>query len=248
MKLTIAAALALSASGALAQIWVEAGDAPSGVPAHQVTAGLGPLLEIHGTLGMTSPVDHVDTYCFEIVSTTAFYATTKVSAGGLAIDPLGAPFDTRLWIWSMAGGLLVGNDDNAGAPDPFASTVSDASTFALWTGTFGTAGAPAPTAIPGILAPGMYMISISYFPNDPEDAALTDLASLGAPFTGLHGPSPGAGPFDHWESDLSPAAAPAATYEIAFGGAGYCAVPEPATIAALGLGALGLLVSRRRRK
>jgi hypothetical protein len=153
-----------------------------------------------------------------------------------------------MWLWDAGGGFLLGNDDNAGAPDALASTISDPSTFAIWTGTFGLAGAPAPTALPVVLTPGMYMISISNFPNDPEDAALTDLATLGAPFTGLHGASPGVGPFDHWESDTAPVPIPPAIYEIAFGGAGYCAVPEPATIVALGLGAGGLLVSRLRRK
>jgi hypothetical protein len=40
---------------------------------------------------------------------------------------------------------------------------------------------------------------------------------------------------------------PPSTYEIAFSGATYCAVPEPATFVAIGIGLAGLALARRRK-
>jgi hypothetical protein len=240
MRKFLIIAFALAATSAFAQVWVETGDAPSGVPAHQNTVGVGALSTIRGNLFRANG-DHVDTYCINIVSRSLFYATTLNFYGGSATSASGANQDTRLWLWNMNGGVQLGNDDVNGLAntDQFASLVSDPTTFGGLTG-----GELVNATASGIvLNPGTYLLSISIFSNDPDDAGGIDLVNLGADFDALHGPNPAAGAFDHWEN---PASTTDVAYSIALRGTEYCAVPEPASMIALGLGAAALL--RRRRK
>lgn len=243
MKQLLVIAFAFASTAALAQVWTELGDAPEGVPAHQETMGVGALTLIEGGISRGTG-DHTDTYCITITDPGTFFASTKISMGGYALTATGGFGDTRMWLWNMNGGLLLANDDHAGGTDGLKSTITDPSTFVATTGAFGTAGTVAATATPISLTPGQYLLSISYFPNDPDDAVGVDQATIGSPFTALHGKNPASGAFDHWENA---AGTTAWTYGIALRGASYCVVPEPATIVALGIGALGLLVARRRK-
>jgi hypothetical protein len=232
-------ALACTAAGAYAQSWAEVGDAPDGVPGHQNTVGAGALTNIRGVLNRAGG-DHVDTYCIEIVSRSLFYATTKIGLGGSAVLSTGGNADTRLWLWNMNGGGLVGNDDiNAFGTDTLASLISDPSTF----GAFSGGEVVNATASAVVLNPGTYLLSISEFANDPKDAGNVDLFNLGSDFDALHGVNPQAGGFDHWENTTDSSVI---TYSIALQGTEFCAVPEPGSMIALGLGAVALL--RRRKK
>lgn len=231
-------ALAASAS---AQVWAEVGDAPQGVPANQATVGVGPLTAITGVIDRPAG-DHTDTYCITVTDVSLFYATTKIFYGGSAVDTAGANADTRLWIWDLAGNELLGNDDiNAaalGTSDNFASLVSDPSTFPGFSGgelVNGTA-----TGI-SLTNGSRYLLSISEFANDPDDAGGVDLINLGADFDALHGPNPSAGSFAAWENAAD---STKFTYKIALAGATFCEVPEPASLSLLALG--GLLALRRR--
>jgi hypothetical protein len=84
--------------------WVEVGDAPEGVPAHQDTVGVGPLVLISGSLdSFDFAVDHVDTYAIIITDPDNFWASTTPALGGSAS---GGSEDTRLWLWTVDGQRL----------------------------------------------------------------------------------------------------------------------------------------------
>jgi len=219
--------MGLAGATASAQVWAEAGDAPDGPIPFQDTVGVGPLSLIRGAIDRPGG-DHVDTYCITITDPAVFMASTATAFGG------STAFDSRLWLWNANGGLVVANDD---VPGSLASLVSDPSTYTALTG-----GVVAPTAVFSI-TPGRYLLSISSFANDPEDAALVDLASLGSDFDALHGPSPTAGPFDHWENFSD---SDAGLYEIALRGATFCNVPTTGVAGLLGMG-LAVVGVRRRR-
>ncbi len=207
---------------AAAGTWVEAGDAGDGLidPAQTVT-GSGPLTAITGSTD-SGAGDHTDAYLIRITDPAAFYATTDETFDATAF----ADFDTRLWLFDTSGNPIVGNDDHPGG-SPFHSLITDA---ASWPGPGAVNDSPPP------ITPGDYILIISGFSNDPEDAAGNDLISL-SDFSALNGPNPAAGAFDHWDN-TSPASG---NYTIALGGAEF--VPEPASLALLALGALAL---RRR--
>jgi hypothetical protein len=88
---------------------------------------------------------------------------------------------------------------------------------------------------------GFYMIGITGYNGDPVSAG--GLIWNNSPFGTERAPDgPGAGgPLVGWQGSSG-----TGTYDILLNGATFCAVPEPGTMAALGLGALALL--RRRRK
>jgi hypothetical protein len=220
--------------------WVESGDAPDGVPGHQSTVGLGPLTFISGVLNRPGG-DHVDTYCITVSNVAQFYATTKIFFGGSATNQGGLNEDTRLWLWDLNGNVLLGNDDvNTAAlgTDTLASFLSDPSTFAAFT--LGELVNPSAAGV-ALVAGQQYLLSISEFSNDPDDAAGVDQVSLGADFDALHGKNVASGAFHHWENLAD---ADIITYNIALQGAEFCVVPAPGVLALLGVAGLA---GRRRR-
>jgi hypothetical protein len=91
-------------------------------------------------------------------------------------------------------------------------------------------------------ANGKYLLSISRFANDPDDAAGVDLVNLSL-FDQLHGPNPAAGPFSRWED---PTTTTTGSYVIALRGATYC-VSEPTSLGMIALGISFLFAMRFRR-
>lgn len=81
-------ACASMAGASHAQIWNEQGDAGSLPGTAQITAGVGPLREIRGTIGGGE-----DMFCIRITNVNEFLATTRQ----------GAEFDTQLWLFSPIG-------------------------------------------------------------------------------------------------------------------------------------------------
>lgn len=87
------------ASPALAQVWLEVGDAPELVPG-QATVGVGALTAISGTITPSN----ADLYCIRIDSPSAFTATTVGGAG----------WDTQLFLFDVNGVGVSHNDDDPG--------------------------------------------------------------------------------------------------------------------------------------
>ncbi len=235
------AGAALVCGSALGAGWFEVGDAPDGVPGRQDTIGFGPLTFISGVVNRPGG-DHVDTYSIVVTNPALFLATTKIFYGGSATNQGGSNEDTRLWLWDTNGNVLLGNDDiNTAAlgADTLASLLSDPSTFAAFSmGELVNASAAGVALVAG----QKYLLSISEFSNDPDDAAGVDQALLGSDFDALHGKNLASGAFHHWENLAD---ADIITYNIALQGAEFCIVPAPGVLALLGVAGLG---GRRRRR
>jgi hypothetical protein len=237
-RLLALAVLLASANLVVAQpgVWMEMGDAPDGPNILQDTMGIGPLLELRGSLDRANN-DHVDTYSIVVTDPVAFYASTSTHLGGM-LPLTDALMDTRLWLWSVttADGVpqvVLANDDDPFDPGTvdLASTISDPSTYAML-----TTGVVHPTAAGvSLVANQKYLLSISTFDNDPEDIMNVDLANLSADFTALHGRNPQSVEFDHWENSVS---SDEGLYVIALQGATFCQVPEPA----VGVSLVGMML------
>jgi hypothetical protein len=239
----ILATLTTHASG---QIWLELGDAPDGVPANQLTVGMGNITEIRGSLDRPGG-DHVDTYCIRITDPIAFFASTSAHLGGSLTATNELLADSRMWLWTQSQlegmvDILLANDDDAFIPGDLASTLADPTQFAMLTG-----GAVDATAMGIILSPGnTYLLSISTTPNDPEDSNNVALSPIDIPpfiATSLYGPDPAAEAFDHWENEQS---LDAGHYIIALRGVSYCMTPEPTALLSVVIGIA--LLSRFRRR
>ncbi len=231
------AGLALAGSAA-AQTWAEAGDAPQGIPGHQRTFGVGPLTSITGVLDRPGG-DHVDTYSFIITDVALFYATTLNFYGGGATNQTGANEDTRLWLWTESGTVLLGNDDvNALGGNTLGSLISAPATFPGFSG----GELVNATAAGVVLVAGQkYLLSISEFANDPDAAGGVDLVNLSSDFDALHGANPAAGGgFVAWENAAD---TDIITYNIRLQGATFCPTPG-----AVGLLAGSFLIGFGRRR
>jgi len=95
-------ALALLATPAVAQVWIEEGDAGELPDTAQLTQCEGALVAINGNL---DGENDVDMYCVTIPDPAAFIATT---CGGTSID-------TQLWLFDVNGiGISFDDDDPGG--------------------------------------------------------------------------------------------------------------------------------------
>ncbi len=102
--LTVAVALAVATTPAIAQVWNEPGDAGDLPYSAQWPVGTGPLVQINGTLFPGG--SDADMYCIHIPDPTAFSATT---VGGTTVD-------TQLWLFDPTGiGITFDDDDPGGA-------------------------------------------------------------------------------------------------------------------------------------
>ena len=224
--------LTLSSVVAAGGTWTEVADAPDwpGAATWQATVGSGPLTSITGLTSLQVG-DIVDAYGIRITNVASFYATTSALTDAAA----SADYDTRLWLFNVDGTPLLGNDDAPGDTD-FHSLLTDPRSYP---------GTIAPTASGIMLTPGRYVLIISGFINDPEDSANLDLVGpfLVGGFEDLHGPNPGAGPFDHWENM---GADETGMYTIALRGATFI-VPAPGVGTLVVIGISGMFARRRRR-
>lgn len=225
--------LALTSVAAAGGTWVEVDDAPDWPAAAtwQTTVGQGPLTTITGVTELAIG-DLVDAFGITITDPAAFFATTSA-----LFDPNGtATFDTRLWLFNLDGTPVLGNDDAPG----------DTSFHSLLTDPQSYPGSVAATAAGITLTRGPYVLIIGGFLIDPEDAANVDMVGpfLNGFFEHLHGPTPAAGPFDHWENFGTEETG---TYTIALQGATFN-VPGPGVGTLVVVGVIGLVGRNRRRR
>jgi hypothetical protein len=218
-------ALGVAAASAGAQVWTEIPDAPAAPPG-QITAGVGPLIDIVGTL---AGAGDVDMYCIEIL-TPSFAAWTEPAYPAGTLGPAGAAFDSQLWLFDSAGMAIMHSDD---------TTLSAHSGMGL--------AQPNPVVgpVPPPILPGIYMLAISQFDIDALDPAGTEIWA-DIPFAGYSGPDgPGAPFLGGWTGGGMPGGDGGGAYHIVLAGATYCTIPTPGALTLLGLG--GLLATRRKR-
>ncbi len=156
-----------------------------------------------------------DMYCIIVTSPTAFFASTVGTIGTLG--------DTQLFLFDLSGLGMNHNDDAGGT---LRSHIY--------------AGGPAPGAPPPIpvVAGTMYGLAISGFDRDPVGAAGEIWSDV--PFGDQTAPDGAGGPLTGWAGTSG-----SGTYTIHLGGATFCTIPGPGSLALL---ALGGLVARRRRR
>lgn len=230
--LSILGSCDLALGGGSGPTWFEVGDAPEGIPQHQVTVGTQPqLMRIFGTLNRSAG-DHVDTYCIVVTDPEEFIAN------GYALDNFGgpAPYQARMYLWTLDGDPLLGNEDQNFQD----SLLSDPDLFAS---TGGTVSAEA--AGVSLQAGQIYLLSITTQGNDPLDSSGNPVIDIAGDTGKLEGPSATAGDFAAWANDASQAQG---TYRIDLAGAEFSrVVPEPSTIAMPLAITTALAYWRRRR-
>ncbi|MEM8834334.1 MAG: hypothetical protein AAGD00_00805 [Planctomycetota bacterium] len=230
---TIAAVSVLALAGSASAQWVEVGDAGDAVgAAAQTPLGSGTLASISGSTDAGAG-DLTDAYIITIKDGANFSASTDNTIAG------DSDFDTRLWLFDLAGNAVLGNDDStAGAANfSFQSFLASPAVFAAQPG----GGTVDPSATGVTIAPGDYILAISGFSQEALDANLDRTIDLAVDFDALHGPNAAStGVLDSWEDT---GFEDTGSYTIALTGASF--VPAPGAVAMLGLG--GLAAARRRR-
>jgi hypothetical protein len=207
--------------------WVEPFPGAGRLPATaNVAAGTGPLDTIFGRLaedvdGVVDALD-VDLFLIRIEQPLRFSAGTVDTPGLYVADP-------QLFLFDFLGrGIYMNDDDESGL---------NASQPRL------PAGHPF-----GPVTPGIYYLGIGWWNNEP-------LSTLGMIFSpaagsGTSGPDPvgGNAPLSGWNDDVLLRPDLETGYEIRLTGAAF--IPEPGTVSQLllGLGVLGLLARRLRRR
>lgn len=203
-----------SMQAANAQNWDETinGGGDSGIHnAAQVINLATSLTTISGSLDQAGG-DGVDCYQITVADVANFFATSDPAVDANAVI---GETDTRMWIWDATGSSIIsGNDDSPGQPG-LLSVIADPAGPITYTAT------PTNPVTTPLVDGQQYVICVSYFANDPDDATGTDLVNLGT-FEALNGPDPAAGAFAAYEDTGTDA--PAA-YTLALVGAAGTGAP-----------------------
>ena len=198
------------AASAMADVWDEtangggdAGDFPTGTSQNATNSTFDQIT------GVLLDVD-VDAYCIEITAATW---TAEVVAG--------TETDTRLWVFDMAGVLLMANDDSSQVGGSLQSLVSDTTTF-VSLGEGGLVDSPTDPVVGT-----NYALVINGFGDDALDTAAAPLSAINSNFSALVGIDPAStGTFGSWEGVTQGGG----TYDIVLTGAVLCDVPLPVTL------------------
>jgi len=221
----------LLAAPAMAQIWDETADG-GGDAGNFPTGGFQTVTSMTMFNQITGVLDAQDTDAFLITINNATWSA-EVTAG--------TETDTRLWLFDLAGNLLMFNDDSSQTGLALQSLLSDTASFP---GGQGLINNPIDPTV------GQQVILvINGFADDALDSTLGDnLTDSSTNFDGLHGIDPTSdGVFGGWEGALNAGG----TYQIGLTGATFGtfnAIPEPSTLGILALGLVGCALGRRRKK
>jgi hypothetical protein len=220
------------ASSSLAQTWDEtangggdAGSYPlgtfqsSGVPAVYNTI-TGNLFNVPGTT-----VSDVDAYCITITDQTTFNASTSPQVAG-------GESDTRLWLWDLAGNLIMANDDTNRTTGGLMAEIGNVSGF--WAGS---------TNSPGTALLGQnYILTVGGFSTNFRDSLNVNLATF-SPLNHLHGLNP----FSNGvANNIFGTNSTGGAYQVNLRGAVLTAVPEPSAMLLALTGMISLMVRRKR--
>ena len=215
--LAMVTVLVLSPTGS-AQTWTEEGDAGSLPAIAQITAGIGQLTTITGTISNTFDPDMYQIY---LTGGGTFSATTVGQPGTL--------FDTQLFLFDATGRGVYANDDEVGGAS-FRSTL------------------PAFHPLTPTTAGLYYLLvtPFNYFPSSGPPTMLNLIFPLVSPERAVVGPTGlgGASPITAYTGFV---AVETGTYTIRLTGTEF-AVPEPGTLALASIGMFGLLSHARRRR
>ncbi len=223
-------------SAASAQTWIKTGN-PGNLPSTaQITAGIGPLTTITGTL--TSTITGTERTVAEPSNPDLFKIYINDSSANLfSATTVGLPttlYNPQLFLFDANGvGIFFNND---------ASYYSRQATLAP------------PTA----LTPGLYYLGIGVFGAIPRSGTGTSTASndifpdpvdgAAVGFNGLYGPTGGGGGSALTRWAITSTDVETGSYTIGLTGATFAAAPEPSQTAVfvLGISVLGGLCLRAR--
>ncbi|BCW95854.1 MAG: DVUA0089 family protein [Fimbriimonadales bacterium] len=219
---SIAIAALMASAGA--QTWDETtdggGDAGDLPASAQTTIGTGALNTITGTYDASD----ADLFLIKIVDPQSFSAIYNASTN----------FDTQIWLFDASGNGIAHNDDRSGLGLRSGLAGTDVFTTGVNAGQ---------TIASQLVAGGLYLLGVTRYNRDARDGANAAIFA-NSPFSGIHSPQAGAGPLASWVNST----VGNGVYQIDLTGAEYAAVPEPASMVALGAGLAGLLGLRRRKK